>query len=456
MLPYSPLHHLLLPSGHGARDDERERLRRADRLSRRRRVERLAPLADLFLVHDRPIQTRTDDSVAGRRRGRASRRRRCSAARADMCRRACRCRAAPVCPCSPAAPSRRTRSASRGGSARGSAITSATSRTTRHSARSSRESSTSNGCSRWRPQIVAHDLQPEYLSTKYAIEREGVELVGVQHHHAHLAACLAEHGETAVAVGAIFDGTGYGADGTVWGGEFLCGDLGDFRRVGMLAPVRLPGGARASGSRGGWPAPGSAPPWARGGGPARPRAAGSTSAVASGADPRSQRGQLAGHDEHGPAVRRRRRAVRTTPDGSTTRVRRRSSWRPPANRRSTGATRSTSQATREALVLDPRETIRALLGDLRAGGAVGVVASRFHAALARGTVRGVRAGGVRSRHRNRRALGRRVPEPAAARGGERRPRSTQVCGSSRRRCSPSTTAGSRTGKPQWPRDGCGA
>jgi hydrogenase maturation protein HypF len=95
------------------------------------------------------------------------------------------------------------------------------------------------------PKLLVHDLHPDYLSTAFAIEREGVELLGVQHHHAHLAAVLAEHGERGPAVGAIYDGTGYGADGTVWGGELLLGGLGGFERVGHLHPVRLPGGDRA-------------------------------------------------------------------------------------------------------------------------------------------------------------------------------------------------------------------
>jgi hydrogenase maturation protein HypF len=95
------------------------------------------------------------------------------------------------------------------------------------------------------PEVVAHDLHPGYLSTKEALEREGVDLVGVQHHHAHLAACLAEHGEAGPAVGAIFDGTGYGTDGTIWGGEILVGDLRGFERRGLLQPVRLPGGTAA-------------------------------------------------------------------------------------------------------------------------------------------------------------------------------------------------------------------
>jgi hydrogenase maturation protein HypF len=83
------------------------------------------------------------------------------------------------------------------------------------------------------PELVAHDLHPEYLSTKYALELE-LEAVAVQHHHAHLAACLAEHGAERAA-GAIYDGTGYGGDGTVWGGELLRGYLSGFERWTPLA-----------------------------------------------------------------------------------------------------------------------------------------------------------------------------------------------------------------------------
>ena len=95
------------------------------------------------------------------------------------------------------------------------------------------------------PEVVAHDLHPEYLSTKYALEYEDVELVAVQHHHAHIASCLADNGEDGPVIGVAFDGTGYGADGTIWGGEFLIADLAGFSRAGFLAPVPLPGSAAA-------------------------------------------------------------------------------------------------------------------------------------------------------------------------------------------------------------------
>jgi len=94
------------------------------------------------------------------------------------------------------------------------------------------------------PEVVAHDLHPEYLATKWALEQGG-ELVGVQHHHAHAAACLAEHGEVGPALALVFDGTGFGTDGTLWGGELLRCDLGSFERISHLEPVPLPGGEAA-------------------------------------------------------------------------------------------------------------------------------------------------------------------------------------------------------------------
>jgi hydrogenase maturation protein HypF len=95
---------------------------------------------------------------------------------------------------------------------------------------------------------IAHDLHPDYLSTRFAIERareRGSELIGVQHHHAHLSACLAEHGVTTPVLGVVFDGTGYGADGNIWGGEFLVGDMASVERGAHLRSVPMPGGARA-------------------------------------------------------------------------------------------------------------------------------------------------------------------------------------------------------------------
>ena len=94
------------------------------------------------------------------------------------------------------------------------------------------------------PEVVAYDLHPDYLSTKWALEQEA-QLVGVQHHHAHAAACLAEHAETGEALALVFDGTGYGTDGTLWGGELLRCDLAGFERLAWLDPVPLPGGEAA-------------------------------------------------------------------------------------------------------------------------------------------------------------------------------------------------------------------
>jgi hydrogenase maturation protein HypF len=95
------------------------------------------------------------------------------------------------------------------------------------------------------PQAAAHDLHPEYLATKHALGLEGVDLVGVQHHHAHIASCLADNGAAGPVIGVAFDGTGYGTDGTIWGGEILVADLQHCSRAGHFAAVPLPGGAAA-------------------------------------------------------------------------------------------------------------------------------------------------------------------------------------------------------------------
>ena len=97
------------------------------------------------------------------------------------------------------------------------------------------------------PEVVAHDLHPDYLSTQYALElgRQGLPRVGVQHHHAHVVSCMTENGLGGPTIGVVFDGAGYGPDGAVWGGEILVADEADFERVGHLAYVPLPGGSAA-------------------------------------------------------------------------------------------------------------------------------------------------------------------------------------------------------------------
>ena len=100
-----------------------------------------------------------------------------------------------------------------------------------------------------RPAVCAHDLHPGYLSTRFA-RSTGFPLRPVQHHHAHIASVLAEHGLEGPVIGVAFDGTGYGTDGTIWGGEFLLCDGNAFERVGHLRPLRLAGGDSAA--RDGW------------------------------------------------------------------------------------------------------------------------------------------------------------------------------------------------------------
>ncbi|MDH5506119.1 MAG: carbamoyltransferase HypF, partial [Anaerolineae bacterium] len=103
---------------------------------------------------------------------------------------------------------------------------------------------------RVQPQAVVHDLHPDYMATRFAVARaaeENIPAFGVQHHHAHLAACLADNAQRPEqpVMGVIFDGTGYGTDGAIWGGEFLVGDYAGYERPFHLDYIPLPGGDKA-------------------------------------------------------------------------------------------------------------------------------------------------------------------------------------------------------------------
>ncbi len=245
MLPYTPLHHLLLGDAQttlvmtsGNMSDEPIAYGDEDAL------ERLRGIADLFLLHDRPIQTRTDDSVV---RSLGDARERPLIFR----------RARGYVPASVPLPVSSPRALLACGAELKSTFCLAKGDRAwvSHHIGDLKNFETlrsfGEGIEHFerlfaiKPEVLAHDLHPDYLSTGYARDREGVELIGVQHHHAHMAACLAEHGEEGPAVGAIFDGTGYGLDDTVWGGELLVGDLAEFNRAGRLFPVPMPGGEAA-------------------------------------------------------------------------------------------------------------------------------------------------------------------------------------------------------------------
>ena len=98
------------------------------------------------------------------------------------------------------------------------------------------------------PEAIACDMHPDYLSTAYAeerAEREGIPLLRVQHHHAHMAACMADNSLEGGCLGLVWDGTGYGSDGAIWGGELLAGGYKGFRRAGSMRPIPLAGGDAA-------------------------------------------------------------------------------------------------------------------------------------------------------------------------------------------------------------------
>ena len=393
MLPYSPLHHLLLADlGADATlvmtsanvSEEPIAYRDEDALAR------LRDIADLLLVHDRPIQTRTDDSVVrvvdapgGGRKLTLRRSRGYVPAGIPLPDSAVH----PILAC--------------GGELKNTFCLAKGPRAWVSHHIGDLENyetlrSFTEGIEHFKrllgvePEVVVHDHHPEYLSTKYAMDCD-TELIGVQHHHAHLAACLAEHGEEGSAVGAIFDGTGYGLDGTVWGGELLLGDLEGFRRVGMLLPVRLPGGARAIRE-----------PWRM------------ACAWLSAADqseglkgppeiPLALRGRMQERAWHQVAQLARtgvQSPVSTSMGrlfdavGALCGLRAHTNYEGQAAIELEAACDPTERSRYpislihdgELTVIDPRETIHLVNADIEAGVARGVVASRFHAALSTVTV----------------------------------------------------------------------
>lgn len=242
MLPYTPLQHLLLERvdrplvmTSGNRSDEPITYQDGDALAR------LGGIADLFLVHDRPIEVRCDDSVARigdgaplvLRRARGYVPLAISLAHES---------AEPILACG--GELKNTFALVRGrevflsqhlGDLGDERAYRAWTDAIAHLQR----------LLNLTPRVVAHDFHPGYRSTAYARMLDGVRHIPVQHHHAHIASCLADNGVDARVIGVAWDGTGYGTDGHVWGGEFLLADLAGFERVGSFQEVAMPGGEAA-------------------------------------------------------------------------------------------------------------------------------------------------------------------------------------------------------------------
>jgi hydrogenase maturation protein HypF len=241
MLPYTPLHHLLFT---GAPYDVL--VMTSGNLSEEpivtsndEALERLHPLADWFLLHDRDIYMRADDSVVRTFEGRERtlRRSRGYVPQAIELGRD----AAEILACG--AELKNTFCLSKG---RYAILSQHIGDMENYETLVFFEETLANLRKLFRvePRAVAYDLHPLYLSTQYA-QGLGLEKIGVQHHHAHIASCMAENGLSGKVIGVAFDGTGYGTDGKIWGGEFLAADYGGFERCAHLRYVPLPGGDAA-------------------------------------------------------------------------------------------------------------------------------------------------------------------------------------------------------------------
>jgi len=246
MLPYTPLHHLLLHAMAGTplvmtsgnRSDEPIAYDEPDA------IERLAGIADVFLVHNRPIHVRCDDSVTRIVDGVESPVRRSRGYAPEPIRMPAMCDV-PIL-----AVGAQQKSTFALGVERQAVVSHHLGDLDHLEAYRAfeRDIALYEQLFDVKPALIVHDQHPDYASTRYAIRRAtelGVERIAVQHHHAHMASCMAEHGLVGPVIGVTFDGTGYGTDGAIWGGEFLIGDYKQFERAAHLRYVALPGGDRA-------------------------------------------------------------------------------------------------------------------------------------------------------------------------------------------------------------------
>jgi hydrogenase maturation protein HypF len=241
-LPYTPLHHLLLEAGKFSAlvMTSGNLCEEPIAIDNQEAVRRLTSLADFLLVHDRDILLRCDDSVV-----------RVFEGRTRLLRRSRGCVPVPVFLEQDVPPIL----------AVGGELKNTVCLTNGNHAFLSQHIGDLENLESYRffeqavehlqrileiePKVVAYDLHPDYFSTKWALSQKGMQLVGVQHHHAHIASCMAENHLEGSVIGFALDGTGYGTDGQIWGGEVLIASYHDFERAAHFDYVPLPGGAAA-------------------------------------------------------------------------------------------------------------------------------------------------------------------------------------------------------------------
>jgi hydrogenase maturation protein HypF len=241
MLPYTPLHYLLLDQGFTALVMTSGNLSEEPiAIDNEDAFRRLSAIADYFLVHNRDIYLRSDDSIV-----------RCTAGETRLIRRSrgfvpvpifLRRKIPAVLACG--AELKNTICLTRGkqaflsqhiGDLENTATEDFFRLTSRHMQR----------ILKIEPEILAYDLHPDYLSTRWALEQEGVQKTAVQHHHAHVVSAMAENRIDGPVIGLAFDGTGYGSDGAIWGGEMLVADEQTFDRAAHFAYLPMPGSTAA-------------------------------------------------------------------------------------------------------------------------------------------------------------------------------------------------------------------